>query len=97
MYTAVEVATGQEVAIKQMNLAQQPKKELIINEIIVMKEIKQANIVNFVDSYLVGETELWVSWGRQNYETERVWGEVELTYADCVLPLSLFPCHAPRL
>ena len=63
MYTAVEVATGQEVAIKQMNLAQQPKKELIINEIIVMKEIKQANIVNFVDSYLVGETELWVSMG----------------------------------
>lgn len=59
----MEVATGQEVAIKQMNLAQQPKKELIINEIIVMKEIKQANIVNFVDSYLVGETELWVSVG----------------------------------
>ena len=57
----MEVATGQEVAIKQMNLASQPKKELIINEIIVMKEIKQANIVNFVDSYLVGETELWVS------------------------------------
>ena len=61
VYTATEVATGQEVAIKQMNLAQQPKKELIINEILVMKEIKQANIVNFVDSYLVGETELWVS------------------------------------
>ena len=57
----MEVATGQEVAIKQMNLAQQPKKELIINEIIVMKEIRQANIVNYVDSYLVGETELWVS------------------------------------
>ena len=61
VYTAVEMATGSQVAIKQMNLAQQPKKELIINEILVMKEIKQANIVNFVDSYLVGETELWVS------------------------------------
>ena len=72
MYTAVEVATGQEVAIKQMNLAQQPKKELIINEIIVMKEIKQANIVNFVDSYLVGETELWVSKGK----TTEVWVSV---------------------
>lgn len=64
VYTAVEVATGQEVAIKQMNLAQQPKKELIINEILVMKEIRQANIVNFVDSYLVGETELWVGIGQ---------------------------------
>lgn len=26
-----------------------------------MKEIKQPNIVNFLDSYLVGESELWVS------------------------------------
>lgn len=60
VYTAVEVATANEVAIKQMNLAQQPKKELIINEIIVMKEIRQENIVNFLDSYLVGESELWV-------------------------------------
>lgn len=36
-------------------------QELIINEILVMKEIKHANIVNFVDSFLVGEAELWVS------------------------------------
>lgn len=34
-------------------------KELIINEILVMRENKHANIVNYVDSYLVGE-ELWV-------------------------------------
>lgn len=42
-----------------MNLQQQPKKELIINEILVMRENKNPNIVNFVDSFLVGE-ELWV-------------------------------------
>ncbi|KAJ7391091.1 Serine/threonine-protein kinase PAK 3 [Desmophyllum pertusum] len=59
VYTAIEVATGHEVAIKQMNLSQQPKKELIINEILVMRENKHPNIVNYVDSYLVGE-ELWV-------------------------------------
>ncbi|XP_038617846.1 serine/threonine-protein kinase PAK 1 [Tachyglossus aculeatus] len=59
VYTAVEVATGQEVAIKQMNLQQQPKKELIINEILVMRENKNPNIVNYLNSYLVGE-ELWV-------------------------------------
>uniref|UniRef100_A0A8D2QHC9 non-specific serine/threonine protein kinase n=1 Tax=Zonotrichia albicollis TaxID=44394 RepID=A0A8D2QHC9_ZONAL len=47
------------VAIKQMNLQQQPKKELIINEILVMRENKNSNIVNYLDSYLVGE-ELWV-------------------------------------
>ncbi|XP_064024751.1 serine/threonine-protein kinase PAK 1 [Pogoniulus pusillus] len=59
VYTAMDVATGQEVAIKQMNLQQQPKKELIINEILVMRENKNTNIVNYLDSYLVGE-ELWV-------------------------------------
>lgn len=49
VYTAIDVATGQEVAIKQMNLQQQPKKELIINEILVMRENKNPNIVNYLD------------------------------------------------
>ena len=35
------------------------EQELLINEIRVMSKAHQANIVNFVDSYLVGET-LWV-------------------------------------
>jgi hypothetical protein len=43
-----------------MNLANQPKKELIINEIAVMKHNRHINIVNYKDSYLVDE-ELWVS------------------------------------
>jgi p21-activated kinase 1 len=59
VYTAIETSTGVEVAIKQMNLSQQPKKELIINEILVMRENKHGNVVNYLDSYLVNE-ELWV-------------------------------------
>lgn len=47
------------VAIKQMNLEQQPKKELIINEILVMKGSLHPNIVNFIDSYLLLGN-LWV-------------------------------------
>jgi len=58
--SAFNKATGQSVAIKQMNLAQQPKKELIINEILVMRENQQANVVNYVDSFLLGREELWV-------------------------------------
>lgn len=66
MYTAIETGTGMEVAIKQMNLSQQPKKELIINEILVMRENKHGNVVNYLDSYLVNEvmflnmTILWI-------------------------------------
>ncbi|KAH3899817.1 mitogen-activated protein kinase kinase kinase kinase STE20 SCDLUD_004110 [Saccharomycodes ludwigii] len=59
VYTAYEVGTNASVAIKQMNLEKQPKKDLIINEIIVMKQSKHGNIVNFIDSYLL-KGELWV-------------------------------------
>lgn len=59
VYTAYENGTNKSVAIKQMNLEQQPKKELIINEILVMKGSKHKNIVNFIDLFL-SEGTLWV-------------------------------------
>jgi len=54
------LSTGKKVAIKQMDLAHQPRKELIVNEILVMKESQHPNIVNFLESYLVKGNELWV-------------------------------------
>lgn len=59
VFQAYENGSNKCVAIKQMNLEQQPKKDLIINEILVMKDSKHKNIVNFMDSYLQGG-DLWV-------------------------------------
>jgi p21-activated kinase 1 len=59
VFTAYETNTNNCVAIKQMNLDLQPKKDLIINEILVMKDSKHKNIVNFRDSYL-HNLDLWV-------------------------------------
>ncbi|KAI9018477.1 kinase-like domain-containing protein [Phycomyces nitens] len=59
VYTSYRTGSQTLVAIKQMNLEKQPKKELIINEIKVMKQSTHPNIVNFIDSYL-WKGDLWV-------------------------------------
>eukprot|EP00834_Sanchytrium_tribonematis_P005799 NODE_377_length_8484_cov_0.957782.p2 type:complete len:610 gc:universal NODE_377_length_8484_cov_0.957782:3188-1359(-) len=59
VFSGVKLGTNQVVALKQMNLEAQPKKDLIINEILVMKDAQHKNIVNFVDSY-IWKGDLWV-------------------------------------
>ncbi|CCO29884.1 p21-activated kinase 1 [Rhizoctonia solani AG-1 IB] len=59
VYTAYQVGTNLSVAIKQMDLDKQPKKDLIINEILVMRSSRHANIVNYIDSFL-HKNDLWV-------------------------------------
>lgn len=51
---------GQQVAIKQIDLSKQSRKELIVNEILVMKDSQHRNIVNFIEAYLNGQSDLWV-------------------------------------
>jgi len=60
VYKAVDTRTKKKVAIKQMIIAQQVKKEILINEITIMKESHHHGIVNYIDSYIVGGTTLWV-------------------------------------
>ncbi|KDR80742.1 hypothetical protein GALMADRAFT_222342 [Galerina marginata CBS 339.88] len=59
VYTAYQVGTNLSVAIKQMDLEKQPKKDLIINEILVMRSSRHPNIVNYIDSFL-HKNDLWV-------------------------------------
>ena len=59
LFTAYKVGTDLSVAIKQMDLDKQPKRDLIINEILVMRASRHQNIVNYIDSFLY-KNELWV-------------------------------------
>ncbi|NXS86394.1 PAK3 kinase, partial [Erpornis zantholeuca] len=47
------------VAIKKVTLGKQPQKELIVNELLIVRDNKHPNIVNYLDSYLVGD-KLWI-------------------------------------
>ncbi|EIE92236.1 hypothetical protein RO3G_17043 [Rhizopus delemar RA 99-880] len=60
VYVALSLATNTKVAIKQMDLSSQPRKDLIVTEILVMKESQHPNIVNYLDSFLVRNNDLWV-------------------------------------
>ncbi|KCV72049.1 STE/STE20/PAKA protein kinase [Fonticula alba] len=61
VFSAQELSTGRRVAIKQMKLEQQPKKELIVSEIAVMRNAQQENIVNYINAFLVNDdADLWV-------------------------------------
>ncbi|KAM7008212.1 serine/threonine-protein kinase PAK 3-like [Passerculus sandwichensis] len=59
VYKATDPATGDVVALKKMPLRRRSRKELLVNEIQIMKENRHPNIVNYIDSYLVNE-DLWL-------------------------------------
>lgn len=56
---ATHKQNGRQVAIKKMNLKKQQRKELLFNEVVIMRDFVHPNIVKMFESYLVGE-ELWV-------------------------------------
>ncbi|CAD5219256.1 unnamed protein product [Bursaphelenchus okinawaensis] len=60
VWTAHNLVTHQIVAVKRMAFRSQPKKEMLLTEIKVMQHYKHKNLVNYIDSYLIGDDDLWV-------------------------------------
>ncbi|VDP17021.1 unnamed protein product [Onchocerca flexuosa] len=57
--TANQISTGRKIAVKKMNILKQQRRELLFNEVLIMRDYEHPNIVEMYGSYLVGD-ELWV-------------------------------------
>jgi p21-activated kinase 1 len=61
VFIALDIVTSKEVAIKTIDLKNQSSKELILNEIRVLKDFNHNNLVNFLDAYFLESLDhLWV-------------------------------------
>ncbi|NWT67966.1 PAK5 kinase, partial [Prunella himalayana] len=56
---ATEKHSGKQVAVKKMDLRKQQRRELLFNEVVIMRDYHHENVVDMYNSYLVGD-ELWV-------------------------------------
>ncbi|OWR41644.1 serine/threonine-protein kinase PAK 1 [Danaus plexippus] len=60
VFIAIDRKENTRVAIKDIDLTKQTKKDLILNEVNVLKEFNHKNLVNFLDAYLCFD-HLWVA------------------------------------
>ncbi|XP_033735568.1 serine/threonine-protein kinase PAK mbt-like isoform X2 [Pecten maximus] len=56
---ATQRTDGQKVAVKKMDLRKQQRRELLFNEVVIMRDYHHPNIVDMYNSFLVND-ELWV-------------------------------------
>jgi p21-activated kinase 1 len=58
VFTAYQVGTNLSVAIKKVDLTE-TRKNLIVKEILVMRAVRHANIVDYIDSFLYNN-DVWI-------------------------------------
>lgn len=59
VYTAIRKSDNTKVALKIIPMKKQPKKELIINELVILKNMKHPNVVEFYDAFYFND-DLWL-------------------------------------
>lgn len=100
VYRAINKQTKEEVAIKRMLLEKQQRKDMIITEIQVMKEMNFKSIVNYIDCYLY-DKELWIIMEYLNggaltevvMETVLDEGQMAAVAKECLLALDYLHQH----
>ncbi|RZB38678.1 Pkinase and/or Kinase-like domain containing protein [Asbolus verrucosus] len=60
VFVATDLQTGKFVAIKDIDMTKQQRKELLLSEIAIMKNFKHKNLVNFLDAFVMYDDHLWV-------------------------------------
>ncbi|XP_050194758.1 serine/threonine-protein kinase PAK 3-like [Myiozetetes cayanensis] len=100
VYRVTDSATGGEVAIKQVYLHKQRRKEQIVDELMIMRDNKHPNLVNYLDSYLLGDKLLivmeYVDGGPLSAVVKEIRLEEGLMAAvsrECLQALAFLHCH----
>lgn len=60
VFVATDLRTEKQVAIKDIDMTKQQRKELLLGEIKILRDFKHKNLVNFLDAYMVADDHLWV-------------------------------------
>lgn len=60
VFAATDRQTHKQVAIKDIDMLKQNRKELLVSEIKILRDFKHENLVNFLDAYIVYPDHLWV-------------------------------------
>ncbi|WKX97719.1 hypothetical protein Q1695_013414 [Nippostrongylus brasiliensis] len=102
VYVANRNDTNEVVAVKRMAFKTQPKKEMLLTEIKVMKQFRHPNVVNYIESFLVDADDLWVVMDYLEggnltdvvVKTELDEGQIAAVLKECVKALHFLHSHS---